>query len=179
MRNAYLIAAPLALLAMPVMAQSSTGTVTIDGAVAPRCLFTTPSAAITIPELSVQGSGANAGKLDVATVNGQSRTLVGWCNGTPSSMSVQSFPLMNTSFTAAPPAGFDRRVDYTASAAANAVTATDSSISVGSDNSVGVNLFTGNVVVTLGSASSPTNGLLVAGNYSGRVEVTLSPVIGF
>jgi hypothetical protein len=180
MRKAYLIAAPFALLAMPVMAQSadSTGTVTINGAVGARCLFTLPSSTITIPELSVQGAGSNAGKLDAATVNGQTRTLQGWCNGTASSMKVEAFPLMNTSYTAAAPAGFDRRVDYTATAAANSQNATDSSLTAGAGVPANVNLFTGDVVVTLSAASSPTGGLLVAGNYSGYVEVTLSPSIG-
>jgi hypothetical protein len=180
MRKAYLIAAPLALLAMPVMAQSasSTGTVTINGAVSSRCLFTLPGGTITIPELSVQGSGSNAGKLDAGTVNGQTRTLQGWCNGTPSNMTVEAFPLLNTSFAPAAPTGFDKRIDYTATAAANSQTANDTSVTAGVGAPASVNLFTGDVVVTLSAASSPTSGLLVAGNYSGYVEVTLSPAIG-
>jgi len=53
-------------LAGPAFAAPVDGTVTINGNVAARCLFTTPSATITIPELA----GAD-GKLDPATVNGQ------------------------------------------------------------------------------------------------------------
>lgn len=40
-----------------------------------------------------------------------------------------------------------------------------------------VGLFTGNIVVTLSNASSPTNGLMVAGTYTGNVVVTLTPTV--
>lgn len=180
MRKSYVIAAPLALLAVPVMAQSasSTGTISIDGSVAGRCLFTTPSATISVGEMALPGTGTTAGKLNASVVNGQSRTLVGWCNGTASTMAVEAQPLNNTGFPGAAPAGFDKRVDYTATAVANAASANDSSTVAGAGSSTTVGLFTGDVVVTLSGASSPTNGLLIAGGYQGQVLVTLSPAIG-
>ena len=170
-----LAAAPLVLIAVPAMAQSATGTVTINGSVAGRCLFTTNSKTITIPELSNTGTGASAGKLDPATVNGRNETLIGWCNSSASTMTVTSTALTNT---ATAPTGFDNRVDYTATANANSVNATDSSVgalSAGTPQTVG--MFTGNILVTLSAASSPTSGLLVAGAYTGNVAVTLSPTV--
>ena len=176
MRKLWMIAVPMALAAIPAAAQS-TGTVTVDGSVAGRCLFTTPSASISIPELAVQGTGATAGKLNAGTVNGQTRTLVGWCNGSASTMSVETQALVNTGFAPAAPTGFDKRVDYTATAVANAVSANDTSVTGGAGTASNVGLFTGNVVVTLSAASSPTSGLLIAGGYQGQVLVTLSPAI--
>jgi hypothetical protein len=137
MRKLILASVVLAT-ATPVLAQSgtTTGTVTIDGSVAPRCLFTTSNAVINAGELAQGGTGAGAGKLDASKLDGQSRTLVGWCNGTASSMSVEAFPVVNTTVTSAPPAGFDRVVNYTATATANSVNATDSSIVAGAGSAV-------------------------------------------
>jgi hypothetical protein len=176
MRKLWMIAVPMALAAIPAAAQT-TGTVNVDGSVAGRCLFTTPSATISVGEMAVQGTGSTAGKLNAAVIEGQTRTLVGWCNGSASTMSVETLPLMNTGFAPAAPTGFDKRVDYTATAVANAVSADDSSIAGGAGAASTVGLFTGDVAVTLSGASSPTGGLLVAGTYQGQVIVTLSPAI--
>lgn len=162
-------------MASQVMAQDVTGTVSIDGSVADRCLFTTDNAVISVGELALGGAGATAGRLDTTKLDGQTRTLVGWCNGTAATMEVEAVALENTSFTTAPPAGFDRRIDITASATANAVTATDTSITPGSGSPVVAGLFAGSIDVTLSDSSTPTNGLLVAGDYVGEVLVTLSP----
>lgn len=174
MRKLFMIALPMVLAAAPAAAQT-TGTVAVDGQVAGRCLFTTPSATITIPELAVQGTGASAGKLDAGTVNDQTRTLKGWCNGSASTMAVEAEALVNTDFAAAAPTGFDKIVNYTATAVANDVEAVDSSIETGAGDGEVVGLFTGDVVVTLSAASTPNTGLLIAGGYQGQVLVTLSP----
>ena len=175
MRKLILASAVLAAVtATPVVAQTTTGTVTIDGSVAPRCLFTTSNAVINVGELAQGGAGASAGKLDPSKLDGQSRTLVGWCNGTASSMSVEALPVVNTTVTSAPPAGFDRVVNYTATATANSVNAADSSIVAGAGSASTVGLFTGNVTVTLSSSSTPASGLLIAGAYQGETRVTLS-----
>jgi len=81
-----------------------------------------------------------------------------------------------TTGTAAP-TGFDNRVDYTATAAANSASASDSSLVAGAGTPSTVGLFTGNILVTLSAASSPTSGLMVAGGYGGNVVVTLAPSI--
>ncbi|HVR89803.1 MAG TPA: hypothetical protein VHG29_01760 [Novosphingobium sp.] len=174
MRKLLLIAAPLALLASPVLAQSSTGNVIVNGAVASRCLFTTNSKTITITELAQTGTGAGAGSLDAATVNGRNETLVGWCNSSASTMTVTATPLTNVASVAT---GFVNRVDYTATANANSVNATDTSVgALAAGTPANVGLFTGNVLVTL-SAASTAAGLLVAGAYAGNVAVTLAPAI--
>jgi hypothetical protein len=139
-------------------------------------LFTTPNATISLGELALGGSGSTAGKLDVTRVNGQTRTLVGWCNNTAATMTVTSAPLQLTTPVPAV-TGFDARVDYTATAVANAASASDTSVTAGAGTASTVGMFTGNVVVTLSGSSSPTNGLLVAGSYTGNVVVTLTPTI--
>lgn len=173
MRNLFLAAAPLALLATPALADSS-GQVDITGSVAGRCLFTTDSKLIELGELALTGTGTTAGKLDVAKVNGRNETLIGWCNNAAATMTVTATELTNS---APGGTGFDTRINYTASAVANAVTATDSSGSDGAGMTKTVGLFTGNVKVTLSAAATPGGGLLVAGSYGGNVVVTLAPVI--
>jgi len=172
------VAAVLATAAaLPAAAQTATGTVTVNGTVGDRCQFTLPSDVINAGELSQPGAGANGGKLDPSKLDGQSRTLKGWCNGTAATMSVEAQRLVNTTFTTTPPAGFDRVINYDATAAANSANATDTSVTDGAGTAVPVGMFTGDVVVTLSNSSSPTSGLLVAGDYTGQVLVTLTPAV--
>lgn len=174
MKRSILLLAPLALIASPAMAQSATGTVDISGTVAGRCLFTLPNQTISLGELSLTGTGATAGKLDVSKVNGRTATLNGWCNNTAATMSVTTTQLTNP---ASAVTGFDNRIDYTATATANSVSANDSSIGAGAGVAQTVGQFTGDVTVALSAASTPTSGLLVAGSYTGNVVVTLSPSV--
>ena len=170
MRKLMLLAIPAVVLASPAFAQSATGTVSIDGSVAGRCMFTLPNATISLGEISL----ASNGKLDPAKVNGRNATLTGWCNNTAASMSVTTTQL--TTGTAAT-AGFDNRVDYTGTAVTGSVSAADSSLTAGAGTPSTVGQFTGNIVVTLSGASSPSNGLMVAGTYTGTVVVTLTPTV--
>jgi hypothetical protein len=172
MKKLLLAGAALAALpvASPALAQSVDGVVTINANVAPKCLFTTPSGVITIPELA----GAD-GKLAAATVNGQTKTLVGWCNGSSATMQVLATPLDNAGSGGT---SFDTRINYTASALANAVTATDSTTTVGLPGTAQtVGLFSGGIVVTLSDAASAGGKLLLAGGYTGTVTVTLTPTV--
>lgn len=179
MHTKTLLAAALATaaIATPALAQTanSTGSVNIDGSVANRCLFTTAVEAISVGELALSGSGTTAGKLNKSKLDDQSRTLIGWCNGTASTMSVEAKPVVNTTVTATPPSGFDRIVNYTATATANDVPASDSSTDNGAGDSALVGLFKGNVVVALSDSDTPNSGLLVSGTYQGEVLVTLAP----
>ena len=162
---------PALAAASPALAQSgaATGTVTIDGSVSSRCLFTLPNATISLGELSL----VSTGKLDPAKVNGRTATLTGWCNGTAATMTVTTTEL-TTPTTAT---GFDSRVDYTGTAVANSVSGSDSSLTAGAGTPVTVGQFSGNVVVTLSAASSPTSALMTAGTYTGNVKVTLGPAV--
>ena len=170
MRKLLIIAAPFAVLASPVAAQTATGTVDINGTVASRCLFTLPNKTISLGELALSSDG----KLDVSKVNGRNETLAGWCNGTAASMTVTTTQLTNPVAAAG---GFDNRVDYTATAVTGLVSANDTSLVAGAGGASAVNMFNGNIVVTLSAASSPTSGLMVAGNYTGNVVVTLTPTV--
>lgn len=172
MRKLMILAIPAVLAASPALAQSgsATGTVNIDGSVAGRCTFTLPSVTLSLGELSLVSNG----KLDTSKVNGKTATLTGWCNNTAATMAVTTTQL--TTGTAAP-TGFDNRVDYTATATANAASAADTSLTAGAGTASTVGLFTGNILVTLSAASSPSNGLMVAGGYTGNVVVTLTPSV--
>jgi hypothetical protein len=65
-----------------VSAQSISANVDIIGHVAEKCLFTTDGDMVTIPELAIVAGAINdVGRLDETTVNTQSATLSGWCNG--------------------------------------------------------------------------------------------------
>lgn len=180
----YLItaAAGLGLLvaAQPALAQAAAeGEVTITGSVADRCLFTLPSQVINLGELSLPGTDANAGRLDPGKVNGANATLQGWCNGTAATMKVEALPIVNTSFTSSPASGFDRVVNYTATATANTFSASDQSGVAGAGTDVSVGMFTGPIPVVLSAPSTPGGGILVAGNYLGLVKVTLTPNTSF
>lgn len=170
----YILAA--AALAAPLFAGTAqaqvTGTVDIEGFVARRCVLTLSSATISLGEMAQAANG----RLNSSVVDGQNRTLTGFCNGTAATMTVEALPLLNITSPGAPPAGFDNRVDYTATATANSVDGTDTSIApAGAGTPVGIGAFTGNILVTLSASSSPSSGILVAGTYQGQVRVTLNP----
>jgi len=172
MRKILAFAVPAVLLASPALAQTSTatGTVTIDGTVAGRCMFTIPNKTISLGEISL----ASNGKLDVSKVNGRSETLNGWCNNTTASMAVTATELTNSTTA---PTGFDNRVDYTATATTGQISANDTTLTAGAGAASGLGLFAGEITVTLSNASSPNNALMVAGSYTGNVVVTLTPTV--
>lgn len=175
MRNILIIAAlPAVLAASPALAATAptgvTGQVDIDGSVAARCMFTLPNATISLGEISLTSNG----KLDTSKVDGRTATLTGWCNGAASTMTVTTTELTNATGA---PTGFDNRVDYTATATANSVPASDTSLSAGAGSPATVGLFSGDITVALSASSSPTGGIMVAGTYTGNVKVTLTPAL--
>jgi hypothetical protein len=179
-RPKFLAAAAMAAMTVsaPAFAQpapNAVGNVDVFGSVASRCLFTTPSAVINLGELSIQGAAANSGQVDPAKVNAGHATLNGWCNGAPATMSVQTFALVDTSYTTSPPTGFDRVVNYTATASNGAAAPFDDSLSPGPGAPVVVGIFAHDINVQLSAPSTPNSGRLIAGTYQGQVVVTLSP----
>jgi hypothetical protein len=166
MRKSLLILAAVGLSAAATPAFAADGTVNIDGSVAAKCLFTTSSATLSLGELA----GAD-GKLDVSTVNTKNATLVGWCNGSAATMQVNALALTNSG---TPGSSFDNTIDYTATAVANSVSASDTT-AAGAGTAQTVGLFSGDVVVTLSGSSTPGGKLLLSGAYTGSVVVTLSP----
>nr|WP_137677390.1 hypothetical protein [Parerythrobacter lutipelagi] len=175
------VAMGIVLCSQSAAAQTApaTGEVTILGRVADRCLFTLPSKIIDLGELSLPGTDASAGRLDPSRVNGASETLEGWCNGTAATMTVEALPITNITFVAAPPSGFDTVVNYTATATANSVDGTDTSANAGPGSAVSIGMFAGSIPVVLSGASTPTGGIMVAGDYQGLVKVTLTPNVSF
>jgi hypothetical protein len=167
-----LAAASVAGAAHAVVPAGVTGTVTVNGFVADRCQFTTPSQTINLGELS-----QSDGTLDTTKVTGNVN-LVGWCNGTAATMDVVANPLLRVGPVVVP-SGFTTRVDYTGTATANAVSDSDGSTAAGADNApTVVGLFTGNVNVALSAGVASAN-KLVAGDYQGTVVVTLTPNVSF
>lgn len=176
---AIVLALGASMASVPALAATSpvSGTVDISGTVASKCQFVTASATITI----IPDMAGSDGTLDASTVNGQSANLNGWCNKTASTMSVNATQLTNTAVATAEP-GFVRAVTYTATADAYDFggstvigTAIDNTSADGLDGvSANVNMFRGNIKVTLSNAATAA-GLLAAGTYTGQVKVTLSP----
>ena len=172
MRKLLILSAPLALLASPALAATGdvTGQVDIKGSVTERCMFTVENKEIDLGEISLTSNG----KLDTSKVNNRSETLNGWCNNTAAKISVLATALTNTT---AAPAGFDNRVNYTATAKAGTVEAADTTTTDGAGAESSLGLYAGEITVTLSGASSPNNALMVAGSYNGNVVVTLTPMI--
>ena len=173
MRKLITFAAPFALLASPAMAATAasevTGEVAITGEVTARCAFTLGRETIALGEIS-----GTDGKLDTGRVDGQTKDLTGWCNGTQSTIAVNATALTNT-LTGT---GFDSTVTYTATATVGSVSATDSnSLDAAAGAAATVGLFNGNITVALSGAATPTSALMVAGGYTGNVQVTLTPAV--
>jgi hypothetical protein len=160
-------------------AQSSntiTGTVGVNGFVTARCAFTSQNVVLNIGEMALQsGSSSTLGDYDHTKLDGLSTQLDGICNGSGSTMTVQAFPMLNTSYTNAPPAGFETRVDYTATATENNVSATATSTSATPGTPVVVGDFNTAITVSFSNSATPTGGKMVAGPYTGSVNVTLTP----
>ena len=170
----------LACTAGPALAQTATGTVQVNGSVANRCLFVSGDVVLDLGELAlVSGDTATLGRLDPAKLTSRSATLNGWCNGVSANMAVEALPILNTSFTEAAPSGFERRIDYVATATAapsgGAVAATDTTLTGGGGVASTTGIFSSDIVVSFADAATPSGGRLIAGSYSGSVIVTLSP----
>ena len=129
------LAAAMACLAQPALAQSTTGHVDVTGSVAPRC--------------GVAGSGSS--------------TIFGQTIG-PGELAAADGTLHT---------GIDSRIDYTAVASASGINASDLSVTGGAGTSSAVDVFAGSIGATLSEASTPRNGVLVAGSSIGNVSVTL------
>jgi hypothetical protein len=186
MRHKILLSAAAASLALacgvgPTLAQSATGTVQVNGTVANRCLFVTGDVVLDLGELALLSGDTTAlGRLDASKVTSRTATLNGWCNGVSASMAVEALPIVNTDFAEAAPSGFDRRIDYTATATAHpaggAVSAADSTLTGGAGTASATGVFSSDIVVSFATPATPTSGRLISGAYAGSVVVTLSPV---
>jgi hypothetical protein len=168
-----------AIAAAGPAAAQTLGTVDVQGTVGERCQFTSQSTVVLdIGEMSViSGSQASLGKYDPATLESRTATLNGWCNSAAATMTVEATPMVNLTYGSTPPSGFERQVDFTATAtvAGGGGYASDSTLAAGPGAPGAVGLFSNDVTVSFSNSGTPTGGRLIAGAYDGTVLVTLSP----
>jgi hypothetical protein len=181
-----LMALSLAALPATALAQSTpaTGTVAIDGAVAPLCILGAPTPAPVNLGQMVATSGPRVGRIAVLpnqTVNVPNS----FCNFAGSTVTIQTTALL-ASDASSPQPGFARAVNYTATAtgwAAGSSVATSPALRDGSlPTATGSGSSQplpkrGDIAVTLSNFTVPSDSILVAGNYSGLVIVTLGPTV--
>lgn len=141
---------------------SDSAEVAVSGSVARLCILGEPSRSLIDLGQMAQTSGAGVGRL--ASLPAQSVSLPGsFCNFAGSSLGVTASALVGTD-GATPPAGFAKAVNFTATASGWGTGAVQGEPKLGT------------IDVALATFSAPANGLLVAGDYSGQVTVTLGPV---
>lgn len=178
-----LVAIALAGLPASALAQSTaTGTVAIDGRVAPLCILGDPSPATVNLGQMAATSGTRTGR--IAVLPAQTVTLpASFCNFAGSRVTVTATAL-TSSDASSPPAGFARAVNYTATAtgwaAGNAVATSQALANGTSPSTTGTGATQplpklADIGVTLSNFTVPGDLLMVAGNYSGLVVVTLGP----
>jgi hypothetical protein len=173
-------------LASSAFAQDSDSeTVAVNGQVAPLCILGTPSqSSINLGQL-VDVSGTRVGRL--TTIANRVVTMPqSFCNYANSAIRVDATALIGSD-TSTPPTGFARAVNYGAAvsgwATANAA-ATTAATAAGTNPTATATGGTqpepkiADVTLTLSSFAVPSDQLLVAGNYSGQVVITLGPAPG-
>ena len=173
-------------VATPAFAQESdTESVAVAGRVAPLCILGTPSqSSVDLGQL-VNVSGARVGRL-VAITDRTVSMPQSFCNYANSAIRVDATALTGSD-TSTPPSGFARAVNFGATvsgwATANAAATTVATAAGTSPTATGTGGTQptpklGDVTLTLASFSVPSDSLLVSGNYSGLVVVTLGPAPG-
>jgi hypothetical protein len=173
-------------LTSPAFAQDSdTETVTVGGQVAPLCILGTPSqTSVNLGQL-VDVSGTRVGRL--TTIANRTVSMPqSFCNYANSAIRVDATALIGSD-TSTPPTGFARAVNFgaTVSGWATANAAASTAATAAGTNPTATNTGgtqpapkIGDVTLTLGTFSVPSDLLLVAGNYSGQVVITLGPAPG-
>ena len=175
----------IVLAAFPATAiaqTTETGTVAVEGQVRPVCILGNPNPAlVNLGQLSAS-SGPRTGR--IAVIAPRTVTLpASYCNFAGSVVTVRATAL-TSSDTSAPQPGFSRAVNYTATAtnwANGGSTATSAALRDGSSATASGAGATqplprvADITLTLSSFTAPGDLILVAGNYSGTVVVTLGP----
>lgn len=175
----------IAVAALPsaALAQAAqNGTVAVEGSVRPVCILGDPNPAmVNLGQLSAS-SGTRTGR--IAVIPAQTVTLpASYCNFAGSVVTVNATAL-TASDTASPPAGFARAVNYTASASGWSSANSAATTAALRDGSSATASGTGatqplpriaDIALNLSSFTAPGDLILVAGNYSGTVIVTLGP----
>lgn len=176
-----------AAIATPAAAQSVTGTITLTGSVASKCVVSPDSgstfaATVAFGELAVADGTM---RTDLASTFGtQSATVK--CNTAAPKISVNANTLQVPSPVAVPVAGYDDTIEFTASVAVTAVGTNngpftnDSAAAAGTLTAIGSALANSasNINITTSNYRTDTaTDLLVANpTYSGSIVVVISPV---
>lgn len=198
MQRLFAVAAASGLLlaasAVPAAAQSTTGTIVINGSVSARC-GTTPGNGSTFGETVGLGELANANGQLEAALSGTSaaspafsRSYSLTCTGSNFGVSIEAQTLANTSVATAP-AGYTRAAEFTGrvsldlvspSSGASTLNLDDTSSVAGATSvSAGPSNFLANSTANLRASAygfvTPTGAIMVAGPYQGRIIITVSP----
>ena len=186
--GAFAIAAALAAASSPASAQSVSGTVTINGTVGEKCIVT-DAGDDPNPDF---GGIVDLGALDdtdgtlrtIADINASSDlNNLGFrvvCTTATPTVAVSASPMVNA---ATAPAGYANTVHFTADANFSVVGGTDTyqvitDATATNGGTLSNRLATGpdNVQVDLSGFHTPAvTDVLVAGNYTGSVSITISP----
>lgn len=171
--------------ALPVAAHgqsTATGNVAVGGNVALICILGDPTPSLVDLGQMVTTSGPRAGR--IATIASRSVALAGsFCNFAGSAVKVDATALRSAD-TTAPPAGFARAVNFTATATGWATTAAAATTAAVANGSSATASGTGStqplpkisdIGLTLSGFTAPGDAILVAGSYSGTIVVTLGP----
>lgn len=176
------VAAVVPAAAMAQASPSSTGNVAVNGRVAPLCILGGPNPALVDLGVMIATSGTRAGR--IAVLPSQAVSLpASFCNFAGSQVTVTANALLAAN-AAAPPTGYARAVNYTAAAANWAAGAASTTTAASASGSSPASTGNGasqplpriaDIGLTLSSFSVPSDNLLVTGNYSGSVTITLGP----
>ena len=169
------------LIGTPAFAQA-TGTVVINGTVAPKCTAIDPiNGTISLGELA--RTDGTVDKTFSAAPNGLSRMFTVRCNGSNPQLSVEARSLVNAAATNSPN-GYTNTVDYTAKLSAKSATGSTTAVS---DLSLNGGATTGliggrlaaeanNVTLTISDGiTSNSTAILEAGTYTGSVDIIIAP----
>jgi hypothetical protein len=179
---------PLAIAAASVLfggasvAGPVTQTVTVDGSVTSVCVMDAPSPpSIDLGQLAA-ASGVRTGKL--TTIGDQTVALDNtFCNYGGTHLTVSATALVDSSPTVAP-GGFDKAVNFTANVSGWTSSPASVTTNAAFDGSNPTNSANGgsqglpksaNLTLVLTGFSTPGDGFLIGGSYSGSVTVTVGP----
>lgn len=181
---AAILVAAAATVSVPAYAQA-TGTVVVNGTVAPKCTAVQPiSGTINLGELATAD-----GTIDQAfskATSGLTTNFTVRCNGSNPNLSVEARPLVNSA-AATGVAGYTNTVHYTARLAAKG--ASGSTTTTVADRSLQAGATTGRVGDRLAAvannvslsiaegATESATAILEAGTYSGTVDITITAAI--
>lgn len=186
--NRILLALALVLTPSPLLAQSAgesdEGEVQVIGTVAPICVLGEPSETVIDLGTLINLSGPQVGR--TAAIAPRQVTMPGsFCNYSNTMITISAEALVEQSGTPVN-AGFSRAVNYSITVSPWAANDAQLQTAAASDGSGAPGLATSssqplpqvaNLTMELSDFTAPSDALLVAGDYSGLIVVTLGPAL--